>query len=216
MQKNKKPETNSEVVTKVCYDCGGVMEGRRGQEYDYRECGLSKVRLVNILVFNCTNPECRAVIPEIPNVAELHLRIALMLIEKPTLLTSEEIRFLRTMANLSGIELSQALGIHPTALSRWENGRRSISKKADASLRLLCFTSMLQERAQNGDGDLMKNVINAAKTLTEIDIKTILQHLQEIMRGSAPIRIDPKSLSGLGAENTAEIGGGMPCTSAIQ
>jgi transcriptional regulator with XRE-family HTH domain len=180
------------------------MDGRRGQEYDYTECGLHKVRLVNILVFTCRNQKCSAVVPEIPNIAELHVRIALFLIEKTTLLTGEEIRFLRTMANLSGVELAKMLGIHPTNLSRWENGARNISKKTDVALRLFCFAAIMQERLRASD--FMSGVVEAAKTFSEIDLKTVLQHVQEIMRGSVPLRIDPKTLSQLGGTSKSEVG----------
>jgi putative zinc finger/helix-turn-helix YgiT family protein len=202
------------IVTRKCYECGGLMEGRRGREYDYKECGLHKVRLVNILVFTCQNPECGSVVPEIPNIGELHTRIALSLIKKKTLLTGEEIRFLRNMANLSAIELSKMLGIHHTALSRWENNARNISKKTDVALRLLCFAAIIQERLSSND--VMDRVLDAAKTISEIDMKSILKRVQEIMSGSALVRIDPKSLSHLGCSEQIDVGGIVSASPVLQ
>lgn len=188
----EKTRTNAEVVTRICYECGGKMEGHRGSEYNYTECGLQKVELRNILVFRCTNQDCGAVMPEIPNTAELHVKIALSVIEKNTLLTGEEIKFLRHMANLNGVELAAMIGIHKTALSRWENGARHISKKSDVALRLLCFAAIMQERMR--DTDILPAIQQAAKTFSSVDLKVILREIQETWRGSKRISIDPKHL----------------------
>src|SRR4051812_5661564 len=93
-----------------CYECGGKMEGHVGN-YKYTECGLDSVNLVNVLVFNCSNHQCGAIAAEIPAMSELHRAIMFQVIQKETLLSGEEIRFLRKMAGLSGVELSELLGL---------------------------------------------------------------------------------------------------------
>jgi putative zinc finger/helix-turn-helix YgiT family protein len=191
--KEARPDT--QIVRRVCYDCGGVMEGRRGSEYNYTECGLQKVRLQNILVFRCKNPQCGAEVPEIPNVSELHDTIAMGLISKPTLLTGEEIRFLRQMANLSGIQMASMLGIHKTQLSRWENGKRDISKKSDVALRLLSFACIMQEKLRNEE--ILPKIQSAAKMFSHVDLTKILEGVQEIMKGSKSVVIDLPDASNL-------------------
>lgn len=51
-----------EKVARPCYDCGRVMQGKR-QSYQYTECGLSSVTLLNVVVFQC---DCGVRVPEIP------------------------------------------------------------------------------------------------------------------------------------------------------
>lgn len=191
-----KARTNAEIVSRVCYDCGGEMEGHRREEYNYSECGLQKVRLQNILVFRCKNRECGAVVPEIPNLSDLHLVIAFDLIAKPTLLTAEEIRYMRHMANLSGVQMASMLGIHKTQLSRWENGKRNITKKSDVALRLLSFACIVQERMR--DNEILPKI---KSIISRVDLTKILEGIQEIMKGSKPVVIDPKDLPDGGETN---------------
>src|SRR5581483_2714880 len=96
------------TVERKCYECGGVMIGRP-ESYKYTECGLDSVYLSNVCVFRCTNQKCAAIVPEIPAIGVLHREIARNLVMKETLLSGEEIRFLRKMAGLSSIELSNLL-----------------------------------------------------------------------------------------------------------
>src|SRR5205823_2357762 len=81
---------DSAQVTRPCHECGGTLVGKR-QVYDYVECGLTSVRLTDVLVFEC---RCGVRVPEIPAIAELHFLIALDLLRKQSLLSGEEIRFL--------------------------------------------------------------------------------------------------------------------------
>ena len=61
--------------------------------YRYDLCGLDNAFLVGITVHECA--ECDTVVPEIPNVPELNQVIAEQIAKKQTLLTGQEIRFLR-------------------------------------------------------------------------------------------------------------------------
>ena len=191
------------VVTRKCYECGGAMDGKRSN-YKYTECGLSSVNLVNITVFHCTNSKCGAVVPEIPAMADLHRKIAFSLITKETLLSGPEIRFLRKMAGLTGVELAQLLGSHKTNLSKWENGTRSITKKSDSALRLLCFTAILQQLVRNSD-PLVPKVAEALRQLSELDFTAILQRVKEVVTGPKKVIIDPQQLAQFGTANTEEV-----------
>jgi DNA-binding transcriptional regulator YiaG len=170
------------------------MHSRRSN-YKYAECGLSTVNLVNITVYQCS---CGAIIPEIPQVSDLHRKIVFRLISKPTLLTGEEIKFLRKMADLSGVQLAKLLGTHKTNLSKWENGSRKITKKTDCALRLLCFTGMLQQLLKDQNAapkDLIPKVAEAVRQLSEVDIKAILQSVKDVVTGPMKVTINPEELA---------------------
>jgi DNA-binding transcriptional regulator YiaG len=171
-----------------------MMHGRRSN-YRYAECGLDTVNLVNVTVFECV---CGAIVPEIPNVSELHRQIVFSLINKPTLLTGDEIKFLRKMADLSAGQLAQLLGTHNTNLSKWENGSRRITKKTDCALRLLCFAGMLQQLVKDQTivpKDLVPKVAEAVKQLSEVDIKKILQSVKAVVKGPMKVTINPEELA---------------------
>lgn len=197
-----KTQTELTVVTRKCYDCGGVMEGTRGSNYKYSECGLDSVNLVNILVFHCKNPRCGAVVPEIPAFSELHRSIAFALIQKDSLLIGEEIKFLRKMCGMTGVELANLLGAHKTTLSNWENGRKNISKKCDIALRLLSFAAMMQELAK--DEHVLPKIADAAKRLSEVNLNSLLQRVREIASGPKRVTIDPSKLSEFGTLDIPE------------
>jgi putative zinc finger/helix-turn-helix YgiT family protein len=178
------------IVTRKCGECGHVMEGRK-ENYHYTECGLQSVVLKNILVFHC---DCGAIIARIPAMAWLHRAITLSLISKESLLSGEEIRFLRKMANLNGVELAKLLGAHKTTLSKWENNTRKIPKNSDAALRLICFAGMMQNLVQQKD--LMPQIADELKQLTAFDIKQVLREIKNTLEGPKDIRIDPRAVIG--------------------
>lgn len=192
-----KARTGLTVVARKCYDCGGVMEGNRGSNYKYTECGLNSVNLVNILVFHCKNPQCGAVVPEIPAMSDLHRAIAFSLIQKDSLLAGQEVKFLRKMCGLSGVDLAQLMGTHPTNLSKWESGARNISKKCDVALRLLAFSAIVQEVLR--EDHLLPKMAEASRRLSDVDLKAMLQRIREIVTGPKRVTIDPSKLSEFGS-----------------
>jgi DNA-binding transcriptional regulator YiaG len=172
------------------------MDGRKGSNYKYTECGLDSVNLINILVFHCKNPQCGAVVPEIPAFSDLHRTIAFSLIQKESLLIGEEVIFLRKMCALSGVKLAQLLGIHKTTLSNWETGKKDISKKSDIALRLLAFAAIMQDLAK--ENHLLPKIAEVAKRLSEVDLHSLLQRVKEIVSGPKRVTIDPSKLSEFG------------------
>jgi DNA-binding transcriptional regulator YiaG len=179
-----------------CYEknCKGIMQGVVGA-YRYKECGLDNITLRNITVYTCGN--CGAVVPEIPAIGDLHRGIALSLIHKQTQLTGTEIRFLRKMAGMTPKDMSDALGVHPTSLCKWETGERKPAKKTDASVRLIALAGMLQDMLK--ERDIVPAVSKAAKELSEVDIKTILAGIKKGQAKPVKMNIDPNVLSGLGS-----------------
>src|SRR5919108_1905434 len=107
-----------------CDVCKVPMKERRTTAqapYLYALAGLPHVGLANITVYDC--PSCKATVPVIPRVGELHRMITDMFIRKPEPLTGAELRFLRKNAGFSAQKFAALLVIDPSHLSRVENGK---------------------------------------------------------------------------------------------
>ena len=143
------------VATATCYrdECGGTMEGRKG-EYKYLESGLDSVTLKDILVFHCI--KCNAIVPEIPGAGVLHRVIALRLLNKKTLLTGRELRFLRKLCGYSVNEFSEIVGSSKGVVSRWEN-YDTHGDGTDRTVRLLTLGKLVREIAGQPD-PILRNV----------------------------------------------------------
>ena len=181
-------------MERKCHICAGSMRGVR-ENYHYTECGLNSVYLKNILVFHCG---CGAVVPEIPQMTTLHRAIVLDVLKKGTLLSGEEIRFLRKMARLSGVDLARVMGVHPVTVSKWENNNSNIGPSNDRVLRLICFTGMLQQILEQKDEKLLGTLAAAAKKVSSLNIKMFLEKIEERSEGPKTVTIDPALLSGFG------------------
>jgi len=179
-----------QVKSKRCFECRGTMHGTRTY-YKYTECGLDSVTLENIFVYRCSS--CGAIVPEIPASGELHRVLVLSTITKTKLLSAQEIRFLRKMAGLSSKELSTTLGVSASTISRWENGSRKISKRSDAALRLICFVGMLQDTLR--DREILPSVAEAAKKMSEVNLRDILTKVVNRVSEPVHVTIDPNDLS---------------------
>jgi putative zinc finger/helix-turn-helix YgiT family protein len=151
---------------------------------------------MNILVFHCS--KCGAIVPEIPDAACLHRLILLDVLKKQTLLSGEEIRFIRKMADYSATELAKVMGVTKNAVSRWENDKKPIGKETDRLLRLVCFTKFLERMSGAGkERDLPGDVARVAKLVSSLNITSLLEHIESKMEGSKHIAIDPSRLLGL-------------------
>lgn len=181
-------------MTRKCHMCSALMHGVR-ENYHYTECGLNSVYLKNILVFHCA---CGGVVPEIPKMAVLHRAIMFDVLKKSTLLSGEEIKFLRKMAGFNSVELAKFMGVHSVTVSRWENNTSNIGPSNDRVLRLICFTGMLQQCIQQKDEDLLGAVAAAAKQVSTMNIKVFLEQIEEKSVGPKTVTIDPSLLSGYG------------------
>lgn len=102
--------------------------------YHYTESGLDYVYLEGIDVCKCS---CGEVIVSIPTMPQLHSVIGLSIIKKKSLLSGQEIRFLRKNMGLTATKLSEIIGIDNATISRWENGNQVIKKSNDRFIRLV-------------------------------------------------------------------------------
>lgn len=182
----------SHIAERKCYDCGKTMHGRR-ENYTYSECGLRSVILLNILVFHC---ECGAIVPEIPSPAVLHVSIAMTVLKKKTLLSGEEIRFVRKVAGYSATDLGKVIGMKNTSISHWETESKHIGKDADRLVRLACFARMV-ERIAGSDCGLAENISRLARVTKNLNLTAVLEQIEDRAEGSKSVKINPDVLAGL-------------------
>jgi putative transcriptional regulator len=102
--------------------------------YQYKECGLSNVKLLSGYKINET-PYGKSI--TIIDVKGLHKSIGMELVCKPGLLSDEEVRYLRKELGLSQKLLAQTLGVAEITVRGWEAGKAKISGPADRLLRVL-------------------------------------------------------------------------------
>jgi putative zinc finger/helix-turn-helix YgiT family protein len=105
------------------------------EPYRYAESGLSNVTLIGIEVRSC--PKCGERAAAIPAIAKLHDVLARLLVDKPSRLAGEEIRFLRTYLGKSTSDFANLMGVTRENVSRWENDQTPIGSPADRLLRML-------------------------------------------------------------------------------
>ena len=181
-------------IKRKCYDCGRTMHGRR-ENYPYSECGLRSVVLLNIVVFHC---ECGAIVPEIPAPAILHFSIAMAVLRKGTLLSAEEIRFVRKVAGYSATELAKVIGMQNTSVSHWETGSKPIGKDADRLVRLVCFARIVENIAAPDSG-LAESMSRIAQVTKELNLTDVLQKIEDRSEGSMSVKINPDLLTNFGS-----------------
>ncbi len=173
------------------------MEGRR-ENYRYTECGLSSVVLQDIFVFHC---KCGSIVPEIPAIDGLHVNLMCDLLRKDSLLSGEEIRFLRKMAGLTATDLAKTIGITKETVSRWENGKTDISGESDRLLRFACLFEFFQQRRLE-DKDKLDSAMEEVRQLTSLNLPSVFRNLDELATGSKQITINPGKLSQFGVAAT--------------
>jgi putative zinc finger/helix-turn-helix YgiT family protein len=156
---------------RVCRECGGNAEIVR-QDYRFTESGLNNVLLRDIEVVKCA--ACKSVSPRIPHHDDLMRTIAVALIDKPSELAGEEVRFLRTYLGEKSASFAQMLGIDRSHLSRVENGAMAISRQTDRLVRTL---ALLHE----------PTLLDKFKTLGRY--ATILERLSAIEPESNPVQV---------------------------
>lgn len=105
----------------------------REKPYHYIESGLDNIHLSGIYVHECS--QCAETVPEIPNIIQLHDKIAERLVSKPDLLNGPEIRFLRKNLRLKAADFSEFLETTAVSVSRWETGDQPVSKENDRLIR---------------------------------------------------------------------------------
>jgi transcriptional regulator with XRE-family HTH domain len=139
----------------ACEECGGrtiLLHSTAEAPYPYdRLSGLRNVGLVGVSVERCL--KCRAESPIIPRLGELHRLIVKALVNKPTSLAGDEIRFLRKNAGFAAQKFAALIGVDPSHLSRVETGK---TRRLGASADLLARAVVL---AESRGGDAVREVL---------------------------------------------------------
>ena len=118
----------------ICFKCKTRMKKIK-TDYKYTESGLRNVILKGITAYKC--PKCRGINPIISKIKEVHKTIAQQLLKKDSLLTGEEIVYLRKEMKIKAKDLAQILGVTKVTVSRWENEKEQISPVCDRLIRFL-------------------------------------------------------------------------------
>lgn len=104
------------------------------ERYHYTECGLDYVCLLNGFQIHET-PYGRGV--AIQHADSLHKAIALVVISSPHALRGQEVRFLRSLLDVSQAGLGDILGTSRATIARWEAAaHQAIPGGSDRALRM--------------------------------------------------------------------------------
>ena len=158
----------------ICYLCGHHLEVIKDQPYKFTECGLDVI-LYGVTQFRCSS--CKESYSSIPNLPKLHRVIGTHICKnRKALLQPEEIKFLRKDLHLKAKELSSTLGVTPSTVSRWENGKKAIGETYDRLLRSI-YMMYASEQARyvlcDGALDLFRDLPTKRKKIkqpTEISL----------------------------------------------
>ncbi len=126
----------------ICRDCGSEMKqetAKASKPYHYEWSGMSHVYLIGIQVYSC--PACGEQYGAIPRIDALHALISEILLEKPTALTGEELRFIRKNVDIAAQDFARLLGITPVHLSRLEHEKSKVTPTLDKLARALVAVS---------------------------------------------------------------------------
>lgn len=117
-----------------CTACGGALRAA-GTTHHYVESGLENVFLRGVEVRKCES--CGHVEVAIPNIGGLHTSLARAIVARPSAMTRDEFRFLRTYLGHSSQDFAKLLGVTPETMSRWQSGKHAIPRTADLLVRFL-------------------------------------------------------------------------------
>ena len=117
-----------------CLRCDGVRSRTTRENEPFNDI-LPGVVLLNVKVTKCEACGNREV--EVPYMDNLMKAVARAVVKTGGRLTGDEVRFLRTFLELSGVELADLMDSTPGTVSRWENNRTPVGRTADLLLRTI-------------------------------------------------------------------------------
>jgi putative zinc finger/helix-turn-helix YgiT family protein len=117
-----------------CHSCGTHLVTSVLPEHTESLGGLTVVIRNAVLLHHC--PQCGEDLTEIPEPQQLYQAAALARVMLPIQLGAKEIRFLRTVFDMTQVEFAAAIGFDSAeTISRWENGVRGIGGYTEKLLR---------------------------------------------------------------------------------
>ncbi len=138
---------------------------RQTMTLKYKDCGLDNVTLFGVEFFKCN--DCGETYYGYGDIEKLHRAISGILIQKSSLLSGKEVRFLRTYLGYSGTVFAKLTGYTKESISRMENDKQKIIKPFDRLVRSLVATKLPQR-----DYDLQDLWLKEeGKTLKQITLR---------------------------------------------
>lgn len=129
----------------------------------YDECGLDNIIIVGATYYHC--PNCGEGVWDYGNIIELHNIIKSVILQKASLMTGPEIKFLRKNSGLSKEYFAELLGVDERTIYRWEKGL-NITKQVDHAIRMAIaltapdrdyeFHDYVLQKKKGKDFDLLK------------------------------------------------------------
>lgn len=101
------------------------------EQYQYRESGLDNVFVRGVGLYRC---KCGQEYVQLPGAQHVHDQVASALLNKPSMLTGPEAKFLRKWLRLTSEGMAEVLGYTRVSVSRWEKHGPSVA--TDRVLRL--------------------------------------------------------------------------------
>ena len=123
------------------------------ETYQYTECGLDSIILVNGF-------ELKDGLLKICDIEGLHRAIGRWLVSTKKRLTGGEIRYLRHELELSQVMLANLLGVNERTVIRWENDRGTPSTGNPAAERILRLLYLEKAFGESGVAELLGFVAN--------------------------------------------------------
>jgi len=156
-----------------CPNCDKLIQRKIG-DYWYKESGLYSVNIQNIPIYECN---CGTVYPSIFRVGYLNDLIALVLLEKHSLLNGGEIKFLRKNIHFPSKKFASTLGVGNTTFSKWENDLQNHSETND---RLIRTTYMVYKGIKIEDSQkILKNLSQIRLEETKMFYQIIAEFYQD-------------------------------------
>ena len=111
----------------------------------YKDCGLDYVYLVNGFI---KEKSAYGTIVAVKDARELHRVIARGIVTGAASIRGQEVRFLRSLLQVSQVDLAKCLGTSRTSVARWE-GRPNAAIQGPADRALRMFYTMWAEGDRN-------------------------------------------------------------------
>ena len=126
-----------------CDICESETKIIRSEDYQYTLSGVATIFLKNIQLERCE--KCDLEVPHIPKIIRLHETIVRALVLKPSLLSGEEVRFLRKNLRMKAQDWAICLRKDAATISRAEKDGQKLNKDLDLLMRL-AFVRLWEEK----------------------------------------------------------------------
>lgn len=120
----------------LCSNCGVEARVEEGN-YRYKQTPLKRVMLCGIDLIKC--PKCGNIDPIIPALDDLLSSLAFAVVNKPSRLKGDEIRFLRKYTHKTQAQFARVLELDPTTISKYENDDDVPGPQTDKLIRLVAI-----------------------------------------------------------------------------